>query len=436
MRLEMPPVPVCPAGAVGLEALTYPRGLLGHAVQYVVDTAGLPDRGMALASALSALAKGIDRKVMGPTLNSTVLFIQLLAETGAGKQHAINCIRMKLRAMGEDGKIVASGLASVQAIEEIVEETPSALVLIDEVGSWLTRISSKGQTGNVSEIPGTLQSLWGWPLDVEWVGTKKRGKEMKKVHSPTFSWFGTSTERPFLSALKKKELASGFVSRMLLFNVGRGALGRIPPKYDWRQMPEWLAKALKARAGRVQDFDGPVRLMIGGRLVRDFQKVGWGEGVEQLWLEFDNQVRAMPCVEDREIWIRAPEMAERLATVVAWWRGSAVIDAEDWRWARAVAEYSTKQLVAGISKYMREELNQTELVERIRDQFHAVAPDGDGLRILTDGMIRKHCERLTNDLGAIEKAIQHLDRVGDIVLLPEPVRPGPKTRYWGWTRRR
>ena len=106
----------------------------------------------------------------------------LVAETGAGKQHAINCIRMLLRAMGAERAIVASGLGSVQGIEEILEGTskfdanPSPLVVIDEVGGWLSRISSKGQTGNVSEIPGTLQSLWGWPPHLEWFGSKTRAR--------------------------------------------------------------------------------------------------------------------------------------------------------------------------------------------------------------------------------------------------------------------
>jgi hypothetical protein len=46
-----------------------------------------------------------------------------------------NCIRMILRALELEDVIVASGLASVQAVEQIVEETPNALVIIDEVGA-------------------------------------------------------------------------------------------------------------------------------------------------------------------------------------------------------------------------------------------------------------------------------------------------------------
>jgi len=118
---EWPEPPAPPANAIAYERLLYPPGLLGHAVQYIVDTAPLPDRRLALAVSLSTCAKGIDRKVLGPTDNSTVLFNQVIAETGAGKHHGISCSRSLLRAMGLERSIVASGLASVQAIEEIIE---------------------------------------------------------------------------------------------------------------------------------------------------------------------------------------------------------------------------------------------------------------------------------------------------------------------------
>ncbi|MGA8698022.1 MAG: hypothetical protein WB689_30155, partial [Xanthobacteraceae bacterium] len=113
--------PDAPEPPIGADRLTYPRGLLGHVVEYIYSTAQLPDRFMALAGALSACGKCLDRKVLGPTGNSTILYILLIAETGSGKQHIINCIRMILRAASMEETIVASGIASVQAIEEILE---------------------------------------------------------------------------------------------------------------------------------------------------------------------------------------------------------------------------------------------------------------------------------------------------------------------------
>jgi hypothetical protein len=348
-----PEPPTAPANAVGFDRLTYPRGLLGHVVQYIFDTAALPDRRMALAGALSACAKGLDRKMIGPTGNSTILFVVLIAETGAGKQHILNCIRMMLRAMGEETAIVASGIASVQSIEEVLEGNgkqqqdqentarPSALVVIDEFGGFLTRISSKGQTGNVSEIPSLLQTLWGWPPELEWQGSIKVGKpKPPKVYGPAFSIFGSSTERAFFMALKKKEFANGFVNRNLLFNAGRGAEERVRPNYDWLNCPEWLAKALKDVAGPPAPYNNQrLAHLHEGKLAvfRDFRRIGWDAGAEELWAKFEKEIRGMPSVEDRELWIRAPELAERVATVVAVYRGASLVAVEDIEWANSTS---------------------------------------------------------------------------------------------------
>jgi hypothetical protein len=426
-----PPLP--PPEATGLDRLTYPRGLLGHVTQYIIDTAGLPDRTMALAGALSACAKALDRKVIGPTGNSTVLFNLLIAETGTGKQHIINCIRVLLRGIGMEAAIAASGIASVQSIEEVLEGKkgedgkPSALVVIDEYGSFLSRISSKGQGGNVAEIPSILQTLWGWPPEMEWIGSIKVHKDQVKVYGPAFSIFGSSTERAFFVALKKKEVASGFVNRHLLFNAGRGAAERIRPKHNWQQIPGWLAKALKEVAGDPAPIDNrPLPIPnVRGRFFRDFRRIGWGAGAEDAWLKFEGEIRGLPSVDDRELWIRAPEIALRIATVLAVFRGSDVVEVDDLDWAIKLARSSTVQIARGLQKHMLEDYEQADLVEHIREEFRRKTE----LRL---GQIRKYCERKTGDYRKIDAAIHHLAACEEIVELDPPDGPGRPTKRWRW----
>jgi hypothetical protein len=223
----------------------------------------------------------LDRKLLGPTGNSVVLWLLLLAETGAGKQHGLNCLRIMLRAMGVEDTFVASGLGSVQGIEEILRGTatipahPNALVVIDEVGAWLKRISSGGQTGNVAEIPALLQSLWGHPPQLPWTGSKTKGQKMDEVHGPAFSLYGVSTEGKFIKALTGEQVSNGFVNRMLLANIGRGCDIRAKTKYEWTSFPGWLATALKEVAGPKAP-DGPIRLELAQRdgsvvVLRDFR---------------------------------------------------------------------------------------------------------------------------------------------------------------------
>ena len=290
------PAPLPPENATALDRLTYPRGLLGHAVQYIVDTADLPDRWIALAGALCALGKGLDRKVLGPHKgNSVVLYLLLIGETSAGKQHAINCIRLLLRAMGHEEIIASGGIASVQSIEEVLEgkgenkpPKPSSLVIVDEYGSFLTRIMSKNQVGNVSEIPATLQTLWGWSPQIEWQGSMKVGKQHIVVYGPAFFIFGTSTPKTFFTSLKSKQVSSGFVNRHLLFNVGRGAEELADEERDIFSIPDWLAEALKEVAGEVAPLDNRP-LKNGLHIVRDWRRIGWGEGARAKWREYWGQ---------------------------------------------------------------------------------------------------------------------------------------------------
>src|SRR5262249_29223012 len=195
----------------------------------------------------------------------------------------------------------------------------------------------KSQGGNVSEIPGILQTLWGQPVEDAWIGTKKVGKKMRTFYNVAFSIIGFSTERMFFGALEDRLVSSGFINRMLVWNIGRGALRRVEPKYSWTQCPKWLVDALRRVTElEVAPFGEPMKgvsiKMVDGSIkhMRDFHRVDWGPGAKELWLEFDNDVRAMPSVEDRELWIRGPDLGVRLATVCAMYRCSPVVEVSDW----------------------------------------------------------------------------------------------------------
>jgi hypothetical protein len=341
--------------------------------------------------------------------------------------------------MGIEPSIVASGLASVQAIEEIIEgitdkfdPNPNALVVVDEVGSWLSRILSKSQGGNVSEIPGILQTLWGQPLEDAWIGAKKVGKEMKTFFAVAFSIIGFSTEKMFFRALEDRLVSSGFVNRMLMFDVGRGALERVDPKYSWTQCPEWLVKAFRrVTALEAAPLNAPMRLTFplkdgSSTVIRDFHRVGWGPGAKERWLKFDNSVRAMPSVEDRELWIRAPDLAVRLATILAVYRCSPTVDVEDWEWAVEVVKHSTQQLRRGIDKHMIGELEQADLAERIRDYVR----ERKG-QFVPIGEISKHFERKVDDVRKLNEVIWHVESTGDIVVVPKDVVQSQKMEWRG-----
>jgi hypothetical protein len=436
-----PDAPSVPEDASELDRLTYPAGLVGHAVQYMIDTARLPDRWMALGTAISMLGKGIDRKVIGPNGTSNVGYDAVIGLTGIGKQHKLNCGLMLLRAMGVEDCFRAGGIASLQSIEQLIEghgddhpPCPNSIVVIDELGGWLSRITSKSQSSNVNEIPSILNTLWGWsPEHIAWKGSIKVGKDVKGVFSPALSLLGFSTEEKFFAALKRSDAATGFINRWSLWNAGRGWQGDLQiPKYPWTQVPAWFGKALqeltKLQAAPVNEpmlfFSEDLDIVI-----RDFVRLRWGDGAEELYNKFEKGCRQMDDEDRREIWTRSAEIAVRHATKVAFFRKSLTVDVDDIKWGIAVASMSTEQLEQGYNEYSKEDLDQADLVRRLREQFKRKSR-------LTWGQARKHCERSTNDYRKIEAAITHLVQIGDIALEDPSGEPGRPTDTYRWLRKK
>jgi hypothetical protein len=424
------PAPEAPEDATELEKLTYPRGLLGHTVQYMVDTAGLPDRWMALAGSLSVLGKALDRKVMGPSENSVVLFILLLAESGAGKNHILNCIKTILKACGLLKTFVGTGIASTQSVEQVLEgmtggeSLPSVLVEIDEYGSFLNRISSKTQSGNVSEIPAILCSLWGHSPNAEWRGTIKMHKKMVDVFGPAFSIFGASTETVFYKAIKAKQIAGGFVSRHLVINAGRGVERRVEPKYSWASCPRWLSEALAEVAGKPAPADNRTTV-DGARVLWDFLRIGWEANAKEHWYDYEYEIRRKPSGEERDVWIRVPEYALRLATIVAVFRGSFVVDLIDLKWAIAVSANSATKIIHGLREHGSEDLETIELIRLIRQKLQQKGA-------LTKGAVWKICENKTNDHRKIWAAITHLVTLGEAEQIERSEVGRPTEGKWRW----
>jgi hypothetical protein len=259
---------------------------------------------------------------------------------------------------------------------------------------------------------------------MEWIGSIKVGKENSVVYGPAFAIFGSSTERQFFLSLKKKEVANGFVNRHLLFNAGRGAEKSVKPRYELLQIPRWLARALAEVSGPPAPVDN-TRKVLGKTVVWDFRRIGWGDGAEEVWARFEDEIRGLPSVEERELWIRAPEIALRLATVLAVFRGSGVVEVTDLEWSIKLARLSTSAIAKGVSEHMLEEYEQADLVDHVRQEFRRMGE-------LRWGQIRKLCERITGDYRKIDAAIHHLVTCEEIEELENPNEPpGPAGQHGG-----
>jgi hypothetical protein len=391
--------PTAPPNATPEERLLYPPGLIGHVVQHIIDVDLFPDRRMALWAALASCAKALDRKVIGPTGSSTLLYLILLAATSAGKQNSHDSIPILLRAMGIENLLQAGGLASVQATEDLIRGSPNCFVLIDEFGRWLRMVLD--QTSNVRELPGTLCKFWGIRPGGSWRITRRAREQVDSVTIdwPALALAGCTFGAIFWDACGDEEITGGFLNRCVIFDAGKGGK-RAKPKYSWEELPIWLAAALKERAG-IPASNGPTVITKTQGLLGP-RRLTWGIGAEELWEREVDTIRDLDEGRRRDIFARAPEIAVRLATVVAWWRGSEVVEVGDWEWGWAWAKLSCDLILKGANERMKVKREFDKICAHIKSLL------ADGPRKIGD--IHLHSRSAAGDRGMeiVDKALDDL----------------------------
>ena len=136
----------------------------------------------------------------------------------------------------------------------------------------------------------------------------------------------------------------------MIFDAGTGG-PRAKPKYSWEELPEWLAAALSKRAGPAASNEPTITTKTDGPVGP--RRLGWGEGAEDKWAAEIDAIRDLPEGRKRDIYARAPEIAVRLATIHAWWRGSEVVEIEDWNWGWGWADLSCRLVLKGANEQMK-----------------------------------------------------------------------------------
>jgi hypothetical protein len=128
-----------------------------------------------------------------------------------------------------------------------------------------------------------------------------------------------------------------------------------------------------------------------------------------------------------------------MATIVAVFRGSKLIEIEDMDWAIALVEHSTEQLEQGLNANMLEDYQAAEACDYLRAQFirRFAKPDKDqDPGVMTLGVIRKALERKLDDLRKIPYVILQLQTCGDIEELGPSMTAGKPTQKYKWIGKR
>jgi hypothetical protein len=78
-------------------------------------------------------------------------------------------------------------LDQADLVKRLREQFFDVLIVIDEFGAWLSRITAKGQVGNVAETPSLLNTLWGWRRHASQITAAQASREILALITRPFS---------------------------------------------------------------------------------------------------------------------------------------------------------------------------------------------------------------------------------------------------------
>jgi hypothetical protein len=368
---------------------------------------------LALGAALTIVGTLVGRRVAGPTKSGTHLYVVALAGTGAGKQHAIDCIKSALIAAGAAVHIGPGEFASSQAVIRLVKRKPLSLCAIDEFGAFLRRITNRNAGHYETAITGELRKLWGISFS-RYDSAESAKEDSQAVESPALTIYGVSTPEEFYGALKLEDIGNGFLNRFVIIETGeRGPENDPPPGSD--KIPTSLQAKLQ-KLYRPTPFSLPVFSETPSGQLEPGIRLPWGPGAKEIYTALSKRTDDEQDEQQRKLKGRVAEIALRIATIRCAGRDSSTISADDMQWACDLATLSAEALCTGVAKHMVVPLEFAEIcpeiVRRVRDR------GGE----MSERDIKRSFEKHVKRGADIDAALKHLCESGQldkVVLRPK-----------------
>lgn len=299
-------------------------GILGRIHQWMLDTAKKPQPSLALGASLAFCAAAIGRKVKLQSWDTQPNIYALgVARSGAGKDRPMKaCKELAFRAGLSDELIGVEEVASDSGIVTSVIEHPHQLMLVDEVSSLLSAASNQSSGMHITGVITMLLKLYS-SSDSFFKGKSYADKDNnKKVNKPCVSFFGCCVPTELQNALTSRDVNSGLLSRMVIFDAGDndprmvnvfGKNGE-EHKQTLEEIDNWIKAWDKMNAGN------PLK-RVGGEQVLQQSSVMITEDANRMVIEFEGEMheakkQAIPRGKDA-LYVRAVENALKFALIRA-----------------------------------------------------------------------------------------------------------------------
>ncbi|MBX9757230.1 MAG: bifunctional DNA primase/polymerase [Beijerinckiaceae bacterium] len=337
------------------EALTRVPGLVGELTDWIVATARQPNRVLALGAAITAVGTLVGRRIAGPTMSGTHLYILGLAPSGAGKDHPLRQIDVVMRAANAAQLVGPEDFMSMTAIVGVLQRMPVGVCPMDEFGAFVGRLSHRRASSHETGISKILRTAWGCSFAT--MRTPEWGsRPSEEIIAPALSIYGLSTPDEFFKALTGDDVVNGFLNRFLLLSTNLKARPQ-DPQADRTEPPKWLrdklARFYQLTHALTEEEQAAIRSNLGApakpkRLAAD------PAAQAAIALLVDEVEAARTDSELEPYFARTAEMAIRLATIRAAGRSATAVDASDVAWGRELAMWSARMMAKSAGAHMAE----------------------------------------------------------------------------------
>ena len=207
---------------VGWDRVLSPHGLVGDVARWIRDSSIMNQPKFALAGALTACGALLGRGVQDWTGQRTNLYTLAIGNTSAGKNDPIRCIQKLLLALKRD-ILLCGEVTSDTALECLLLTFPSRILLVDEVGHYVTSIKGAGPSnGHLKTVMPMLTKTWsaaGGALQGKARAPDTNGKlrPPRTIQEPSVAFYGTTAPDVLFDGMSEGDFGDGSIPRFLSF---------------------------------------------------------------------------------------------------------------------------------------------------------------------------------------------------------------------------
>lgn len=210
------------------DPLFIPDGLIGGITSWIVGNAHRRQPAMALFMSVAIVAIVAARKVFAKNGGHFNLYHIVTAPSGSGKDGPRQAAIELLAYANGDKLLGPESVTSATSIINLLRECPAVLLLIDEVGKFVSSIKNKNAGNHEREIETLLLKAWSSANNRKFFHKGFADiKDNAEVCMPNVNFFGTSVFESVYGdgAIDLANVIDGFLSRCITYDAG----STVPP---------------------------------------------------------------------------------------------------------------------------------------------------------------------------------------------------------------